>query len=668
MKSKQRHLGFIVVLFLAVALVLVPGFSRPARAAGEDVAMFYDDLGQMGQWFEYENYGPVWHPSNVEEEWRPYTNGRWVPTDDGYVFESQEPWAWATYHYGNWMPTEGYGWVWVPGRTWYPSTVEWRTSPEDAPVDTSYVGWAPIPPPNYVPTQAYGAPSYYPGGAPSYYPGAPISDALTSPFWIFARAASFLLGFGQPYTPAYSYMAQPVLVSPSYVPVFFAQTVLVPTYMTPTYYPATFLGGAVAGSYAWGPPNRYISRVTNINQTVINNTIIYNSTHINRIHSVVPPQRVFDRHPHIRDITPPALVQGHRLPPSRPVTNIRQAQANLNKPNIVRLPKNVPPIRADIPRVQPVSHRPGEGIRGAGLPTKATMPLTPQQQQQIQKLPPNQQIRTAKPIKPVLTQERAIPGVTGKPGEVRPGVAGKPGIAPTGPVQPGVTGRPGEVRPGATGRPGQVQPGVKPGAIHVPEEPTPGQPSGVRVTSPQRVKGKPGVAPTGPVQPGVKPGEARPGVPLPRGQKGLSQQERQRLEQEHQRLQRGGQPAQQQQQPRELQLQQQRQREQQLQQQRQREQQQGQQQRQREQQLQQQRQREQQQGQQQRQREQQLQQQRQREQQQGQQQRQREQQLQQQQQQQRQQQLQQQRQQQQQQPQQQKQQQQKEKKKPEEQR
>src|SRR4030042_1663253 len=284
MKSKQRHLGFIAVLFLAVALVLVTGFTRPARAAGEDVAMFYDDLGQHGQWFEYENYRPVWHPSNVDEEWRPYTNGRWVPTDDGYEFESQEPWGWATYHYGNWMPTEGYGWVWVPGRTWYPSTVEWRTSPEDAPVDTSYVGWAPIPPPNYVQTQAYGAPSYYPGysgGAPSYYPGAPVSDALTSPFWIFAQAASFLLGFGQPYTPAYSYMAQPVLVSPSSVPVFFAQTVLVPTYMTPTYYPATFLGGDVAGSYAWGPPNRYISRVTNINQTVINNTIINNSTHIN---------------------------------------------------------------------------------------------------------------------------------------------------------------------------------------------------------------------------------------------------------------------------------------------------------------------------------------------------------------------------------------------------
>ena len=29
----------------------------------------------------------------MNEDWRPYTDGRWVPTNDGYVFESQEPWG-----------------------------------------------------------------------------------------------------------------------------------------------------------------------------------------------------------------------------------------------------------------------------------------------------------------------------------------------------------------------------------------------------------------------------------------------------------------------------------------------------------------------------------------------------------------------------------------------
>ena len=192
MIPRQPFLGVMVALTLTFALVLGPGFTGTAKAASEDVAMFYDDLSQYGQWVDMENYGAVWRPNKVAEDWRPYTDGRWVPTDDGNVFESEEPWGWATYHYGNWMPTENNGWVWVPGRTWYPSTVEWRTSPENEPVDTSYVGWAPTPPPNYEPP-----PDYAP---PSYYQGSPGGDSLASPLWIFVKAAQFLLGFGQPYT------------------------------------------------------------------------------------------------------------------------------------------------------------------------------------------------------------------------------------------------------------------------------------------------------------------------------------------------------------------------------------------------------------------------------------------------------------------------------------
>jgi hypothetical protein len=490
MNTKQRHLGFIAILILAAALVTAPGFTRPAQASGEDVAMFYDDLGQMGQWFEYENYGPVWHPSNVDENWRPYTDGRWVPTDDGYVFESQEPWGWATYHYGNWMPTEGYGWCWVPGRTWYPSTVDWRTSPEDAPVDTSYVGWAPIPPPNYVPPPSYAPVGYAPGG---YAQG---GNLLTEPFWIFARAASFLLGLGQPYSPQYSYGGCGCLAPPTYVPTFFPQTIIVPTYMTPTYYPAAFLGGAVVGAYAWGPSTAYVSRVTHINTTVINNTIINNSRNFTRIHNVRPPQNIYDRNRHLRDIMPPDLARGNRLPPPHPVSDIRTAQANLGKPNIVRAPQGIQPIRHEIPRVTPVAHQPGAGIPGAGLPTRATQKLTPGMDQRIKQLPPDKQIRPVKPtsIKEGISRGGAQPGVTGRPGQVQPGVTGRPG------VQPGVTGRPG-VQPGVTGKPG-VQPGVtgRPGV----------QPG---------VTGKPQVQPGVTGRPGVQPGvTGRPAQPQPQPQ------------------------------------------------------------------------------------------------------------------------------------------------------
>ena len=416
MISRQRLLGIMAVLSLTFALVLGPGFTRTVQAASEDVAMFYDDLSQYGDWVEMENYGAVWRPNKVSEDWRPYTDGRWVPTDDGNVFESQEPWGWATYHYGNWMPTENNGWVWVPGRTWYPSTVEWRTSPESEPVDNSYVGWAPTPPPNYVPPAEY-APS-------SYYPGSPGGDSLSSPLWIFVKAAQFLLGFGQPYASNYSYMNSGYLMPPAYVPVFYDQTQYYQGYATPTYYPQNYFGGRRFGPgyYNQGPSAVYLSRVTNINRTVINQTIIRNSTNISRIHGVMPSRRVMERHRYIRQIMPPALIQGHRLPPPNRVKNFRLAQANLNKPNLVPAPRNVPRVTATIPRVQPGAVHAGRGGRVTALPAKAIMPLTPQMTQQIQKLPPQRQFEPGKAAR------------TG-PGQVRPG-------AQTGPagcrVQPGV--------------------------------------------------------------------------------------------------------------------------------------------------------------------------------------------------------------------------------------
>jgi hypothetical protein len=521
MISRPRTWGFMVVLSLTWALVLGAGFTAVAQAASEDVAMFYDDLSQYGQWADYENYGPVWRPSQVPEDWRPYTNGRWTPTDNGYVFETQEPWGWATYHYGNWMPTEGYGWVWVPGRTWYPSTVDWRTTPETAPEADSYVGWAPIPPPDYVPPPAY--------APPSYYQGSPITDLLTAPFWIFVKAASFLLGFGQPYAPAYSYIGSGFLVPPAYVPVFYPQTIIVQRYYTPAYYPPAYYGVRSLGyaAYNWGPPVGYVSRVTRINQARINRIMYNNSVNLTRIHNVVAPRAVLNRYGYIRHIVPPALAQGRRLPVSRPVENFRRAQANLYKPNILPPPRQVPVIRGQIPRVQPAALTPGHGIPGTALPARATMRLTPQMTRQIEQLPPGNRFVPA----------RAQP--------FKPAAATRPG--------------PGQVQPRGSSRPGQFQPGV---------QPRPGGPSAGRVPSGEfHPVAHPGTPPGGP-RATTRPAAAPP----PSGYRGLTPEQRRRPEQGYQGGQRGAAPIQSQQ-PRQRQLQQQeRQREQQLRQQQQRQQ------------------------------------------------------------------------------------------------
>ncbi len=146
--NARKILTPLVMLALLVPLVLWSGATPPAWGAREDVGMFHDALAPYGNWVDYRNYGPVWYPREVGSDWRPYVSGRWVPASEGWVFETGEPWGWATYHYGNWFPTEEYGWVWSPGSTRYPSTVAWRGNDD-------YVGWAPIPPPDYVPEPAY---------------------------------------------------------------------------------------------------------------------------------------------------------------------------------------------------------------------------------------------------------------------------------------------------------------------------------------------------------------------------------------------------------------------------------------------------------------------------------------------------------------------------------
>src|SRR5665811_239101 len=93
--------------------------------------------------------------------------------------------------------------------------------------------------------------------------------------------------------------------------VFYPQTVYYPAYATPTYYPPAYFGGRRfgAGYYNMGPSAAYLSRVSGRNQTIINQTIIQNSTNIARIHNVVPPRGVIVRHAYIRQIITPALAQ-----------------------------------------------------------------------------------------------------------------------------------------------------------------------------------------------------------------------------------------------------------------------------------------------------------------------------------------------------------------------
>jgi hypothetical protein len=100
---------------------------------------FEENLAPHGEWVAVSGYGRVWRPRHVHSGWRPYYDGSWQWTDEGWLWVSAEPWGWATYHYGRWAYEPFYGWVWVPGYQWAPAWVSWRVSAD-------FIGWAPLGP------------------------------------------------------------------------------------------------------------------------------------------------------------------------------------------------------------------------------------------------------------------------------------------------------------------------------------------------------------------------------------------------------------------------------------------------------------------------------------------------------------------------------------------
>jgi hypothetical protein len=123
---------------------------------------FYDLLTPMGEWIQItkeevneetgdgngQSYASdiaedelvfVWRPAGVEYGWRPYTNGKWVYTERGWVWFGNDQWGSAVYHYGRWWNSRKLGWVWMPGYVWAPAWVQWR-------VADSQIGWCPLSP------------------------------------------------------------------------------------------------------------------------------------------------------------------------------------------------------------------------------------------------------------------------------------------------------------------------------------------------------------------------------------------------------------------------------------------------------------------------------------------------------------------------------------------
>ena len=105
----------------------------------EDTSYFHDRLAPYGNWVDLNPYGYVWTPRHMGYRWRPYSDGHWVWTDDGWTWIANEEWGDIPFHYGRWGWENDLGWFWVPGTVWGPAWVSWRSNDQ-------YMGWAPFPP------------------------------------------------------------------------------------------------------------------------------------------------------------------------------------------------------------------------------------------------------------------------------------------------------------------------------------------------------------------------------------------------------------------------------------------------------------------------------------------------------------------------------------------
>jgi hypothetical protein len=73
------------------------------------------DLDVYGNWQTDPQYGSVWYPSDVPQDWAPYSYGHWGWVSPwGWTWIDDQPWGFAPFHYGRWAYT-GIGWGWIPG-------------------------------------------------------------------------------------------------------------------------------------------------------------------------------------------------------------------------------------------------------------------------------------------------------------------------------------------------------------------------------------------------------------------------------------------------------------------------------------------------------------------------------------------------------------------------
>jgi Family of unknown function (DUF6600) len=488
-----------------IALTML-GFGMPAlqQAREDDVSIdiFYNNLSG-GNWIEVEDYGYGWQPEVAvnDQNWRPYADGYWAYTDDGWTWISYEDFGWATYHYGRWANLSDYGWVWFPGSDldWGPAWVSWRTGGD-------YVGWAPLPP----------------RGPGVLYEGGYIGPQVDIQFDIGPAYYNFC---------EVRYIGEPVLRN----------------YIAPPVQNVT-----------------YINNTVNVTNITVQNNVVYNygpDYNVLAAQSARPIQRLTIERQSATNLSAAAKsgaltkVQGNKLvvaappklvkaPPTAkpPAVKTKVAQPKINRgwagvQNEAQLkqkiktenPKNVPPPTRAAPRAggSPAAGAPGAAAKPvvapgkptgapAATPRGATSPAATPRAPAPHATPPARHTPPGRPGTSPAGKASPAPGAPGRTFErPTPQPRFTPGRAPGAAASPGIERKPpaaGPPSPPARHTPPSGPEGQPPGKERGRIErgvtsPPPGRPAGGTANAPEQARPRPpGVPPTG-----AGPGEARGG-------------------------------------------------------------------------------------------------------------------------------------------------------------
>jgi FecR protein len=110
-----------------------------------------EDLDDNGIWRANPEYGEMWMPTGVPDDWAPYRAGHWDWIEPwGWTWVDDMPWGYAPFHYGRWVFVTG-GWGWVPGPLggpafFAPALVAWLGGDGFVFGGELAIGWVPLAP------------------------------------------------------------------------------------------------------------------------------------------------------------------------------------------------------------------------------------------------------------------------------------------------------------------------------------------------------------------------------------------------------------------------------------------------------------------------------------------------------------------------------------------